>query len=152
MATNISKLFQNNEKRDALVQVVNLQGQLSPLTDGSPQFAQFAEPYYARVVPSDCLIAETYLIVETPMPTGALATVTVNGVSVFTDAPVDAKGAQRSTIGLGISFNAPDDVVITITGGTGDILEGDIYVATRTIEWKQTNGKYTTSVPMTPYE
>jgi len=147
MAVDISKLNLNDQKRAGLAQSVNLKGELN-----STEFAQFAETYVANVIPEDCILAETYLVVETPMPTGALATVEVNGVQVFDAVAVDAVGAQRSTVGLGINLGSADAVSIVISGGTGDITTGDISVVTRTIEWKQVNGKYTTTVPMTPYE
>jgi len=136
MAVDISKINLNDQKRDSGAQAVNLKGELTPTA-----FAQFGETYEASVIPVDCILAETYLVTETPMPTGALATVSVNGVEVFADVAVDAVGAQRSTVGLGISFDTADTVSITISGGTGDIVTGDIYVVTRTIEWKQVNGK-----------
>ena len=147
MAVDISKLNLNDQKRAGLAQSVNLKGELN-----STEFAQFAETYVANVIPEDCILAETYLVVETPMPTGALATVEVNGVEVFDAVAVDVAGAQRSTVGLGINLGEADSVSIVISGGTGDITTGDISVVTRTIEWKQVNGKYTTTVPMTPYE
>jgi len=147
MAVDISKLNLNDQKRAGLAQSVNLKGELN-----STEFAQFAETYVANVIPEDCILAETYLVVETPMPTGALATVEVNGVQVFDAVAVDVAGAQRSSVGLGINLGSADAVSIVISGGTGDITTGDIYVVTRTIEWKQVNGKYTTTVPMTPYD
>ena len=147
MAVDISKLNLNDQKRAGLAQSVNLKGELN-----STEFAQFAETYVANVIPEDCILAETYLVVETPMPTGALATVEVNGVQVFDAVAVDVAGAQRSSVGLGINLGSADAVSIVISGGTGDITTGDISVVTRTIEWKQVNGKYTTTVPMTPYD
>ena len=147
MAVDISKLNLNDQKRAGLAQSVNLKGELT-----STEFAQFAEEYVANVIPEDCILAETYLVVETPMPTGALATVEVNGVQVFDAVAVDVAGAQRSSVGLGINLGSADAVSIVISGGTGDITTGDISVVTRTIEWKQVNGKYTTTVPMTPYD
>ena len=147
MAVDISKINLNDQKRASLAQSVNLKGELTPTA-----FAQYGEEYVAFVIPEDCILAETYLVVETPMPTGALATVEVNGVQVFDAVAVDAVGAQRSAVGLGINLGSADAVSIVISGGTGDITTGDIYVVTRTIEWKQVNGKYTTTVPMTPYD
>ena len=147
MAVDISKLNLNDQKRASLAQSVNLKGELTPTA-----FAQFAETYVANVIPEDCILAETYLVVETPMPTGALATVEVNGVEVFAAVAVDVAGVQLSAVESGINLGVADAVSIVISGGTGDITTGDIYVVTRTIEWKQVNGKYTTTVPMTPYD
>ena len=152
MATEISRINLNNEKRDSLALTVNLTALQTPAGKNGPAvFNQFGEEYFANVIPPNCILAETYLVTEEAMPAGALATVLVNGVQVFDAVAVSAVGAQRSAVGLGISFDGADTVSITISGGTGDITVGNIYVVTRTIEWGLTNGKYNTDVPLTPY-
>ena len=151
--TSISELNLNNQQRDSAALAVNLKAVKTPAGPNGPiVYNQFGEDYIATVIPANCILAETYLVTEHAMPAGALATVSINGTEVFGAVPVDVVGAQRSAVGLGITFDGADDVIITITGGTGDITTGDITVVTRTLEWKTVNGSYVVDVPLTVYE
>lgn len=141
---NITNLFLNQDKRYAEAVVVTLPAILNEgggRANTAPTYLQGGEAMNASVVEADTIMKKAYLVVDEVYPAGALVGVTVGGVAVFTDAPGDATGITASATEDEL-FVAKGDVVITVTGLTGDITTGKARVVLDVVHPSLNNGQY----------
>ena len=144
MAVSITGRFLNQDKREFEALAVTLPSVLNPgggRLQAAPEYVQYGESYVASVTPAKAIGGKTYLLVEEAFPTGTTATVTVDGNDVFTDVAVDAKGLTTSTV-EDFLMETGGDVVITLGGGTGDVVTGQLKVVTNYVPYTVKNGRY----------
>ena len=149
MATvNITNRYNNQDKRYAESIVV---AQPSQLEEGGirlstpPVYAQFGDDHVSSVIEPDTIMKKAYLVLDEAFPAGALIGVSAGGVAIFTDVPGDATGLTVSTVEDEF-FDAPADITVTVTGGTGDIMTGLARVVLDTDSLSLKNGNYANAV------
>jgi len=146
MATSITSAYLNQDKRETEALTITLP---SVLNDGGgrlnadPTYLQSGEDYVASVIPNECIISQTYLVVDEAFPTGAKVTVSVAGTEMFKDVAVDALGLTISTE-TDKFMKAGGDVKITVTSGSGDVKVGKLMVISNCISYAVKNGRYST--------
>lgn len=141
---NITNLYLNENKRYAEAVVVTLPAILNEgggRAGSAATYLQPGEAMNASVVEADTLAKKFYLIVDEPMPAGALAEVSVGGTVVHTAIPVDATGVTVSATEDEYFMNK-GDVVITVTGVGGPITVGKLRVIVDVVHPSLNNGQY----------
>lgn len=144
MATSITAKFLNQDKRETEALTVTLPSILEEgggRLQSAPTYAQFGEDYIAAVAPKESVLGKSYLLVEEAFEATATATVTINGIALFTDAPVSATGLVTSTVEDELLL-AGGDVVITLGTLTGDATVGKLKVVTNYTPYTIKNGRY----------
>ena len=145
---NITARHLNQDKRTAeaiVVTVPAIAQERGGRTLQPPMYYQFGDTLVANVLNAGTIVQKSYLIVEEPFPSGATATVSINGVDVFTDSTIDAKAVVVSTQ-EDIFVEAGATVEVTINGGTGDIITGKLKVVSEILSTNLTNGNYANTV------
>ena len=144
MAVSITGKFLNQDKREYEALTVTLPSVLNPgggRLNTAPEYVQYGEAYVASVTPAKAIGGKTYLLVEEAFPTGTTATITVDGNAVFTDVAVDATGLTVSTT-EDFFMELGGDVSITLGGGTGNVVSGELKVVTNYVPFTVKNGRY----------
>jgi hypothetical protein len=146
MAVSITGKFLNQDKREYEALTVTLPSVLNPgggRLNTPPEYVQYGETYVASVTPAKAIGGKTYLLVEEAFPTGATATITVDGQAVFTDVAVDATGLTTSSV-EDFLMQTGGDVNVTIGHATetGDVVTGELKVVTNYVPYTVKNGRY----------
>ena len=144
MAVSITGKFLNQDKREFEALTVTLPSVLVPgggRLQSSPEYVQYGETYVASVTPAKAIGGKSYLYVEEALPSGSLATITVDGNTVFTDVDVATTGLTVSTT-EDFLMTTGGDVTIVISGGTGNVTTGELKVVTNYVPFTVKNGRY----------
>jgi len=144
MATSITAKFLNQEKRESEALTVTLPAILDEgggRTNAAVSYAQFGEDYSAAVSPKESVLGKSYLIVEEAFAATATVTVTLNGESLFTDAPISSTGMVTSTAEDVLLLTA-GEMVITLGTLTGDALVGKLKIVNNYTPYTVKNGRY----------
>jgi len=144
MATDITSLYNNQQKRYTEAVVVTIPSVLQAgggRSQAQPIYIQGSDPLTASVIEKDSLVTKAFINIIEAFPTGALITVEVGGVTMFTDVDGTSNGV---TISTEEDNHFPEGAVVTttVTGITGDVTTGKLSVIFDTIHASLKNGQY----------
>jgi hypothetical protein len=149
MATiNVTARHLNDQKRTAEAVVVTVPAiaqERGGRTLQPPLYYQYGDVLQATVLPAGTIIQKVYLVVDEAFPASSTATVSVNGTAFFTDADITAKGLTASTT-EDLLVEAPQNLEVTIGGGSGDITFGKLRVVLEILSTNLKNGNYAEGV------
>lgn len=144
MATSITAKFLNQNKRETEALTVTLPAILDEgggRIQAAPTYTQFGEAYVAAVAPKESILGKSYLVVEEAFEATATATVTINGIAIFTDAPISSTGLLASTVEDELLL-VGGDVSITLGTLSGDATVGKLKVVSNYTPYTIKNGRY----------
>jgi hypothetical protein len=141
---NITNRFLNENKRyseNVVVTVPSIITNGGGRSQAQPMYLQGGDTLTASVLEQDTIVAKAYLIVDEVFPVGALGLVTIGGVTVHTGIDLTATGM---TVSVTEDTYLPNggDVVVTVSGITGDVTTGKLRVVLATEHPKLNNGQY----------